>query len=74
MMDDIPVPKSFLEEIVAMKFPEETDERLQHLMDKNNEGELNEIERTEFKAYVRISELMSLLKARAYLLLGRRPK
>ena len=72
MMDDIPVPKEYLEQIANLRFPPETDARLQHLMDVNNEGNLNEQESSELEAYVRMNELLSILKGRAMIMLRRK--
>ena len=49
------------------------DRRLQELMDRSNDGLLNEGEREEFEALVELSEELSLVRAGALQILGRRP-
>jgi hypothetical protein len=43
-------------------------------MDRNNEGQLTPPERTEMEALIEVSETMSILRAEALHLLGRRPE
>lgn len=60
-------------DLIELKFPEPTSLRLQHLMDRNNEGALTTAERRELAALVEFSELLSLLRARAMKALQQRP-
>jgi hypothetical protein len=49
------------------------DRRLQQLMDRNNEGQLTEQERADLAALAELSEQLSLVRAEALYLLGRKP-
>lgn len=69
MAQTIEIPIQFLEEMANFQFPGSTQERLDCLMDKNNEGLLEEDERQELWALVDINERVSLLKGKALLLL-----
>ena len=50
------------EEIIAYELPEGLQARAHELLDKNGEGELTAKERDEMFDYVRINDMMSLLK------------
>jgi len=52
------------EKFLALPFPEETDRRLQHLMDRNNDGLLNSSEKKELELFVEVSQLLSLARAK----------
>ena len=56
-----------------LRFPAKADQRLQELMDRNNEGLLQESERLELEALAELSEPMSLVRAEALELVGRQP-
>jgi hypothetical protein len=43
-------------------------------MDRNNEGHLQESEKEELEALVELSEQMSLVRAEALQILGKRPE
>lgn len=62
-----------VELVASLRLPERTDRRLQHLMDRNNEGQLNENEREELEALAQVSETLPLARAEALHLLGRKP-
>jgi len=72
-MNAIPTPPDYLESITRLKLPPKADQRCQELMDKNNEGLLTESERKELESLVEMSESLSLVRAGAFRLLGRRP-
>ena len=74
MSADVPVPREILEAAAALRFPPDIDERLQALMDRNTDGILTPAERDEIEALVKVSESISLLRAKALHLLGRRPQ
>ncbi len=61
------------EDVAALHLPAAADQRLQALMNRNNEGTLTPAEREELKNLVEASESMALLRARALQLLGRQP-
>ena len=69
----IQTPVDLVEAIADLRFPPKSDRRLQALMDRNTEGRLTPAEREELEALVELSEMMSLVRARALHLLGRKP-
>lgn len=69
----IDAPVEWVETIGQLRLPNKADGRLQQLMDRNNEGELATGEREELESLVELSERLSLVRAEALLLLGRRP-
>ncbi len=72
-MSTVEAPVELVEAFAALRFPEKTDALLQHLMDRNTEGQLTEAEREELEALVDLSERLTLLRAQALRLLGRKP-
>lgn len=73
MSTTIDAPVEWVETIGRLRLPGKSDVRLQQLMDRNNEGELDAEEREELESLVELSERLSLVRAEALLLLGRRP-
>lgn len=74
MDSTIDAPLEWVESISLLKFPELANQRLQELMDRNNEGTLTDNERVDLAALVELSERISLIRAEALHLLGRKPK
>ena len=74
MSSVIPAPLEWVETVGGLKLPIKADSRLQELMDRNNEGQLTPNERSELEALVEVSETLSLVRAEALHLLGRRPE
>jgi hypothetical protein len=72
-MTVIEAPVDWVERVSELKLPAKSDRRLQELMDRNNEGQLTEGERAELEALVEVSEVLSLVRAKALHLLGRNP-
>ena len=70
----IAAPVDWIESVGKLRFPSKTDRRLQELMERNNEGLLDQSEREELEALVELSERMSLVRAKALQILGKRPK
>jgi hypothetical protein len=70
----VSAPAEWVEFVSELRLPPKTDRRLQELMDRNNEGVLNESERAELESLVEVSETLSLARARALQLLGRQPR
>jgi hypothetical protein len=68
----IETPVDLIESIADMRFPAKTDARLQKLMDRNTNGELTPDERTELESLVELSETISLVRAKALRVLGRK--
>jgi hypothetical protein len=72
-MTVIPAPSDWVEAVSRLKLPPRADRRLQELMDRNNEGHLTEAERADLETLVEMSEELSLVRAEAFRLLGRKP-
>jgi hypothetical protein len=72
-MTVIPAPSDWVESVSRLRLSPRIDRRLQELMDQNTEGRLNENERAELEALVEMSEELSLVRAEAFRLLGRKP-
>jgi len=73
MATTVVAPVTWVETISQLRLPSSTDERLQKLMDRNNEGLLSESEREELAALVDVGEQLSLVRAEALHILGRKP-
>ena len=69
----VDAPLQWVESITMLRLPEQADQRLQDLMDRNNEGQLSEQERADLAALAELSERLSLVRAGALHLLGRKP-
>ena len=69
----VDAPLQWVESITMLRLPEQADQRLQDLMDRNNEGQLSEQERVDLAALAELSERLSLVRAEALHLLGRKP-
>ena len=74
MSSTIDAPLEWVETVGNLRLPPRADQRLQALMDRNNEGLLTDTERAELEALVELSERLSLVRAGALHLLGRSPK
>ena len=73
MGDELKIPRQMLEEVAAFHIHAPTDKRMQDLMDRNNNGRLSQNEREELESLVAISEMISLMRAKALRFLGRKP-
>jgi hypothetical protein len=62
-----------MEAVAALRLPPVSDRRLQILMDRNNNGDLSAEEHDELASLVELSETISLVRADALAVLGRRP-
>ena len=69
----VPAPVDWVESVSQLRLPTKADRRLQGLMGRNNEGRLTEAERAEMESLVEVSESISLVRAEALHLLGRKP-
>ncbi len=74
MSHTIDAPMEWVETVGNLRLPPKTDQRLQELMDRNNEGQLTESEQADLEALVELSERLSLVRAKALHLLGRKPE
>lgn len=73
MVTTIDAPLQWVETVATLKLPEQADRHLQSLMDRNNEGKLTEQERAYLAELAELSERLSLVRAEALHLLGRKP-
>jgi hypothetical protein len=73
MSSTVDAPVEWVETIGRLRLPMKADERLQQLMDRNNEGSLTRLEMEELESLVELSESLSLVRAEALLLLDRKP-
>jgi hypothetical protein len=73
MTATIPAPVDWIKAVGDLKFPARADHRLQELMDRNTEGDLQPDEKEELEALVELSEQLSLVRAEALHILGRQP-
>ena len=74
MSTTIDAPLEWVESVGSLRLPPRTDQRLQELMDRNNEGLLTDTERADLESLVELSERLSLVRAEAIHLLGRKPE
>jgi hypothetical protein len=73
MISVVQAPRDLVEDIANLRLPHNLDQRLQELMDRNNDGRLTQAERQDMADLVEWSEDISLLRAKALHLLGRTP-
>ena len=74
MSTTIEAPQEWVESVGKLRLPPKADAHLQKLMDKNNEGLLTDAERSDLESLVELSERLSLVRAEALHLLGRKPE
>lgn len=67
----VETPVDLVESVGNLHLPPKADQRLQDLMDRNNEGLLNRAEREELAELAEWSEKVSLMRAEALHVLGR---
>jgi hypothetical protein len=72
-MSAIKDPLELAEAVAVLRLTPKADQRLQELMDRNTNGLLSEAEREDLEALAEMSESISLLRAKALHLLGRKP-
>jgi hypothetical protein len=70
----VEAPVEMVEAVTSLRFPPKANRRLQRLMDRNTEGRLSPEEKEELETLVELSESLSLVRAQALHLLGRRPE
>lgn len=73
MMSVVSAPIEWVESVGKLRLPASADRRLQELMDRNTEGKLTQREREDLETLVELSEALSLVRAEALHLLGRKP-
>ena len=69
----VDAPLQWVETVATLKLPDQADRHLQDLMDRKNEGKLTDQERADLAALAELSERLSLVRAEALHLLGRKP-
>jgi hypothetical protein len=69
----VAAPVEWIESVSNLRLPSRANARLQQLMNRNTEGFLTEAECAELETLVELSEQLSLVRARALHLLGRKP-
>jgi hypothetical protein len=69
----VQAPRELVEAMASLRLPPKADRRLQDLMDRNTNGQLTELERTEMEALVELSETLAPVRAGALHLLGQKP-
>jgi hypothetical protein len=69
----IEAPIEMVEAVAALRLPPRGDHRLQILMDRNTNGALTPEQKEELEALVGLSETISLVRAQALHVLGRKP-
>ena len=69
----VQAPRAMVEAVAALHLPPNADRLLQSLMDRNTDGTLTPKEREELEALVELSQTISLVRADALHLLGRKP-
>ena len=74
MSTTIDAPLEWVESVGSLRLPAKADQRLQELKDRNNEGLLTDTERADLESLVELSERLSLVRAEAIHLLGRKPE
>ena len=70
----IDAPLEWVESVGSLRLPPKADQRLQELMDRNTDGLLTDSERADLESWVELSESLSLGRAEAIHLLGRKPE
>ena len=70
----VQAPREMVEAVAALHLPPTADRRLQVLMNRNTNGDLSAQEREELASLVEVSEVISLVRADALHLLGRKPE
>jgi hypothetical protein len=74
LMAVIEAPVEMLEAVASLRLPPKADQKLQKLMDRNNDGLLSSSEKDDLEVLVELSETISLVRARALRVLGRVPE
>jgi len=69
----VEAPLRMVEAVAALRLPAKADQRLQILMDRNTEGTLGPEEKKELEALAELSQTISLVRAEALHVLGRKP-
>jgi hypothetical protein len=71
MASVVQAPLEMVEAVAALRLPARADQRLQDLMDRNNDGSLSPPEKDEMEVLVELSETISSVRAQALRVLGK---
>lgn len=74
MSATVAAPLEMVEAVAALRLPAVSDRRLQILMDRNSDVTITTAEREELASLAELSETISLVRADALALLGRKPR
>ena len=66
MSSTIEARLEWVETVENLRLPPKADQRLQELMDRNNEGLLTDAERADLESLVELSERLSLLRRKRF--------
>jgi hypothetical protein len=67
VITDFPASEPTPEQIIAYRLPPDLEARAHELLERNGEGELSPNEIEEMNDYMRVDDMMSLLKAKTRL-------
>jgi hypothetical protein len=73
MASVVEAPVEMVEAVADLRLPPKADQRMQYLMDRNNDGLLTADQKEDLEALVELSESLALVRAKALRLLGRKP-
>ena len=73
-MTVVSAPLGWVQSVSELRLPPRADRHLQDLMDRNTEGQLTTDERADLESLAELSERLSLVRAEALRLLGRKPE
>lgn len=51
--------------ILGLRFNDDAEQRMRHLLDKNNQGTITDSERAEMEKYLRVGMFLDLIQAKA---------
>ena len=74
MISTIEAPREWVKTVGELRLPAKANQRLQQLMDRNNEELLLETERADLEYLIELSERLSLVRSEALHLLGQKPE
>jgi hypothetical protein len=69
---DDALPRNVARSVLAWKFPRKDLDRVRRLQRKNSDGTITDGERSELESYVRVSQFVAVIQARARLTLRSR--
>jgi hypothetical protein len=67
ILDRLLVAAESAQAVLSIRFSSPDEERMRHLMERNNQGTISEEERAEMEAYRRIGSFLAIAHAKAHL-------